>query len=158
MTKQQYAKLAVKAARLADDKKASDIVIYDVSRNSPLFYYAVLATAESTPQIKAVEEELIMSLKKEGLYSQHKDGTSSAKWRALDYGGFIFHIFDPETRQLYALDKLYVSCQQLPWREVKKKATVKKAAASKTSRKRSAAGPKKRSVKKTAKKNAYKKS
>lgn len=158
MNKQQYAKLAIMAARLADDKKASDIVIYDVSKISSLFYYVALVTAESMPQIKAVEEELTILLKKEGLYSLHKDGTTSAKWRVLDYGGFIFHILDSQTRQLYALDKLYVSCQQLKWRKSKKKMAVKKNATSKVYRKRIRSSLKNKSTKKITKKNAHKKS
>lgn len=168
MIKQEfYRKLAVKAARIADQKKADNIVIYDISRNSSLFYYAVLATAESLPQIRAIEEELVMSLKKEGAYSEHRDGSSSAKWRALDYAGFIVHIFEPSARELYALDKLYHDCKQLPWREksessipaarrsakksagkavkpVKKK-TVKNRGLKKTSRRRPSAANKKKS-------------
>lgn len=112
-----YRKLAVKAARIADQKKADNIVIYDISKNSSLFYYAVLATAESVPQIRAIEEELVISLKKDGAYSEHRDGSSSAKWRVLDYAGFIVHIFEPSARELYALDKLYHDCKQLQWRE-----------------------------------------
>lgn len=123
MIKQEfYRKLAVKAARIADQKKAENIVIYDISRNSSLFYYAVLATAESAPQIRAIEDELVMSLKKDGAYSEHRDGASSAKWRALDYAGFIVHIFEPSARELYGLDKLYYDCRRVEWRKTSKAA------------------------------------
>jgi len=159
MTKQQYAKLAVKAARLADSKKAGEIIIYDISRNSSLFYYAVLATVEALPQLRAVEEEIVTELKKDGAYSQHRDGSSCAKWRALDYGGFIVHIFDSQTRRLYALDKLYASCRQIPWEEIKEKPVERKPKkkALKSSKKKAAAAPKKKPVKKTARKNATRK-
>ena len=157
MTKQQYGKLAAKAAILADSKKAENIVIYDISKNSSVFYYAVIVTVQSLPQIKAVEEELITALKKDGAYSEHRDGASSAKWRALDYGGFIVHIFEPETRLVYALDKLYSDCPVLKWKEDKTPKKAVKTKKIKNPAKKKIKSAAKKTPKKSKKKNGNKK-
>lgn len=119
--------MAIKAALLAHSKKAENILIYDISSNSSLFYYAVIVTASSLPQIRAIAEETVSHFKKLGLYSQYRDGSNSAKWRALDYYGFIVHILDPEARELYALDKLYHDCKKIDWKEVKEESKISKA-------------------------------
>lgn len=115
--KNYYKKIAKKIAEIANSKKAENIVIYDTENRSSLFYYVVIATVESTPQAEAISEEIQQKLKKEKIYLLYKDGINSKSWKVMDYGGVIVHIIEPETRDFYALDKIYYECKKLDWKE-----------------------------------------
>jgi len=100
----EEAKLAVEAA---SDKLASDIVLLDTRNICGFADYFVICTAESSKQIQAVGEEIESRLKKAGANILHSEGGMSSGWVLLDYGAVIIHIFSPEERQLYSLDKLW---------------------------------------------------
>lgn len=135
----------VSAARAADDKKASNISLLELGPDSSLTDYLLIVSADSKPQINAVEHHIREILKDEGLYAAHREGPASPKWRVLDFGGLMVHIMHPEAREFYQLDKLYIDAKRLDWepRAVKKSATKKK----KTTAKKAA---KKKTVKKAA--------
>lgn len=132
--KKYYSKLAVESARIADLKKAENIIIYDVESKTGLYYYAVIMNALSAPHIKAIEEEIVTKFKREkNEYILYHDGILSTSWKALDYGGLVIHIFEPSTRDFYALDKIYSDCKKLKWE--KKTQTLKSKKTSKTKKK-----------------------
>ncbi|MEF3280324.1 MAG: ribosome silencing factor [Elusimicrobiota bacterium] len=119
--KKYYKKLAQDAAKAMDFKKAEEIKIYDVESKTGLFYYAIVATAISSPHIKAIEEEVITKFKKEkNEYLLYRDGITSQQWKVLDYGGIVIHIFDPSTREFYGIDKRYDDCKKIEWNKTKK--------------------------------------
>ena len=169
--KSSFKAIAVLAARAGDSKKASPVAVYDLAGTSPLADYAVLMCVESAPQLDAVEEEVVVRLKHEGVYCLHKDGMRSKNWKVLDYGGTLVHIYDGKASEFYALDKIYGGCKPVAWEEnpvpapAPKKAAAqaapapKKAAAVKTTPKKAVkkAAAKKAPAKKTVKKAAAKK-
>ncbi|MDD5209089.1 MAG: ribosome silencing factor [Elusimicrobiales bacterium] len=174
MTKPGFKKIAVAAARAGDSKKASPVTIFDLAGKSPLADYAVLLVAESAPQLDAIEEEVQIKLKQEGIYCLHRDGMRSKNWKVLDYGGVLVHIYEGKAAEFYAIDKVYEGYKTVEWEEATapkpeprpaatapakapaKKAEPKKPAAKKPAAKKPAA--KKPAVKKTAaKKTAAKK-
>ncbi|HAF94514.1 MAG: ribosome silencing factor [Elusimicrobia bacterium GWC2_51_8] len=110
-------KIAIEAARLGDSKKAENIVIYELGKNSSLADYAVLMSADSAPQLEAVEEAVNKAFKDRGLFVLYKEGGSSHAWKVLDYGGVLVHIFETGAREFYTMDLLYASCPRIPWRE-----------------------------------------
>jgi ribosome-associated protein len=135
----KFRKLAATAARLADSKKASDIRIYDIADKSDAAYFALVSTVESQPQMRAVEDEISVGLKRdEGLFVLHRDGLMSRTWKVMDYGGLVVHIFEPSARAFYALDRLYDGCAAVDWqakparKPAAKKAPAKKAPSRKT--------------------------
>jgi len=109
-------KIAIEAARLGDSKKAENIVIYELGKNSSLADYAVLMSADSVPQLKAVEEAVNKAFKAQGLFVLYREGGSSHAWKVLDYGGVLVHIFETGAREFYSMDLLYASCARIPWR------------------------------------------
>jgi len=122
--KRYYLTLAKDIARIIDFKKGENITVYDVESKTGIFYYAVLANAVSLPHIKTLEEEIIKQLKKEkNEYILHRDGIGSAQWKVLDYDGVVVHIFEPNTRDFYGLDKIYIDCKKIKWQ---KKLPIKK--------------------------------
>ncbi len=164
-TKNSFKKIAIAAARAGDSKKAHPVTVFDLAGRSPLAEYAVLLVVESAPQLDAVEEEVQVKLKHEGIYCLHRDGTNSKNWKVLDYGGVLVHIYDGKAAEFYAIDKVYSACSTVEWEEAPrpgagtepaapaaKKAPAKKPAARKASAKKPAA--KKAAVKKPAAKKA----
>lgn len=144
--------IAIAAARAGDNKKASPVTVYDLAGTSPLADYAVLIVVESAPQLEAVEEEISVKLKHEGLFCLHKDGMRSKNWKVMDYGGTLVHIYDTKAAEFYAIDKIYEKCKQVAWEEKPAAAPVK------APEKKAGAGPAaKPAVKKAAKKTAPKK-
>lgn len=168
-SKNSFKKIAVTAARAGDSKKAAPVKVLDLAGKSPLADYAVLMQVESVPQLEAVEEEVVVKLKHEGIYCLHKDGMRSRNWKVLDYGGVLVHIYDPHAAGFYAIDKVYEGSKDVEWEETPvpvkapavKKAPAKKPAAKKAPAKRTpakkAAGKKAPAKKPAAKKAAVKK-
>lgn len=119
--KPQSKKLAVLAAKAADSKKAKNISVLDLAGKSSLADLMIIASVESYPQMKAVEEEITKVLKAGGTCKLHADGAQSGTWRVLDYGGIIIHLFNSDTRDFYALDRLYYWALPVLWKRRKKK-------------------------------------
>lgn len=141
------------AALAGDSKKAHPVTIFDLAGKSPLADYAVLLVAESAPQLDAIEEEIQIKLKQDGVYCLHRDGMRSKNWKVLDYGGVLVHIYDGKAAEFYAIDKVYAGFKTVEWEEkpapkaaapAPKKAPAKKPAAKKP------AAPKASTAKKAA--------
>jgi|TARA_B100000315_G_scaffold17773_1_gene15889 ribosome-associated protein len=66
-----------------------------------------MCSAQSSRQIEAIYNEIMHSLKSEGLLPHHREGTVDSGWMLLDYGDVIIHIFAPTERDYYQLDELW---------------------------------------------------
>jgi ribosome-associated protein len=115
-TGSKFKKVAIEAARLGDSKHAENIVVYEMTKNSTLADYAVLMTADSAPQLEAVEEAVNKAFKEQGLYVLYREGGESRAWKVLDYGGVLVHIFETRAREFYSMDALYSPFPQVAWR------------------------------------------
>ncbi len=149
MDKKELKKFVVQSARLIDDKKGENIVVYDLKGLSSLCDYMVIATATSAPHLQAIEEEVSTKLKEFALYKTNRDGSQSNNWRVSDYGGFMLHLMTQEARNFYALDKVFSFAKELAWQETKKPAPKKKTTKKTTTKS-------KKTVKETTKKTAVK--
>jgi ribosome-associated protein len=109
------AELACLAARLADDKKAEDIVILDLTGHAYVTDYFVVASAGNPRQLQAVIGAVRDGLLKEGARPIGSEGTGESRWMLLDYGDFVIHVFDPEWRKLYDLELLWGDLPRLAW-------------------------------------------
>ena len=141
--------LAIKAARILEDKKGEAVALYDLGAKSSLCDYVIVATATSAPHLNALEEEVSIKLKEDGFFKLNRDGSGSQIWRVSDYGGLILHLMTEEARAYYALDKMFEFAKLIPTvlKAVKKPAskTTKKAV------KKIIKKPVKKTVKKTVK-------
>jgi ribosome-associated protein len=88
------------------DKKATDIRIFNVKRNSDMWDYIVICTALSAPHIKSLFDYLTETMEKDGFKVFYRDFGNFKNWVALDLGDMLIHIFDRETRIYYAIEKL----------------------------------------------------
>lgn len=106
--------LALAAAKALSDKKGTDIVLLDVSDQTVVCSYFVIASGSSTTQVKAlcenVEEELE---KKYGLNPVRTEGVREGRWGVLDYGDVVVHVFGTESRLFYYLERLWDSGRNL---------------------------------------------
>jgi ribosome-associated protein len=107
----QGVRLAVEAAQ---NKKASAVTVLDLNGVEAFTDYFVICTGYSTPQLKAIcdeiEEVLWRELKRK---PEHREGHRSAEWVLLDFGGFIVHVFGEQARRYYDLERLWRSAPSL---------------------------------------------
>lgn len=96
------------AATAADDKKASDIVLLDLTGQSDVCDYFLICTASNGHLMDAVTDAIVEKVQKNaGLKPFSVEGRAGSKWVLLDYGSVVVHVFRPETRDFYRLEKLW---------------------------------------------------
>ena len=101
-------KLALLCRKLADDKKAENIVVLDVRKLSSVTDYFVIATGSSQPHLRAIVEEITVQLRDEhDLRPARTDGATSGQWVVLDYFDVIVHVMHHEARTRYDLEGLW---------------------------------------------------
>ena len=99
------------------DKKAEEISILDLRGISSITDYFVICSASSSRQAKAIADGIMEKLSSRGIRSGHKEGYQEALWILLDYGGVIAHIFSPETRSFYGLERLWGDAPQVAFKQ-----------------------------------------
>ena len=99
--------IACRCRDLLAEKLASDIIILDLRGLSTITDYFVICSGESRRQIKALAEHCMASFEADGLRATHVEGLDESHWVVFDYIVAIIHIFDPETRELYQLERLW---------------------------------------------------
>ena len=97
----------------AADKLAEDIVLLDLRGLAPFADYFVIMSAESSRQIEALEEDLTQVLKDSGVPRHRREGTPGSGWVLLDFSDVIIHIFSPEEREFYDLERLWGRAPQV---------------------------------------------
>ena len=99
---------ALIAACAADEKKATDIMVQEVSDLIGVTDYFVIATASNNRQVEAIVDEIEDAVRtKAQMKPLHREGTQDGTWSLLDYGSFVVHVFQPETREYYGLEALW---------------------------------------------------
>ncbi len=107
--------LALAAAKTALENRAEDVVVLDMRKLSQLFDYFVICTGRSRRQLHAISEEIDHCLEDE-LNDRRLgiEGYDASRWILLDYGTVVIHVFDPETRDYYALEELWAEAPRVP--------------------------------------------
>jgi ribosome-associated protein len=101
------------AVRAALDKKASDVVILDL-RSTPAFTdFFVLCSGQSTRQVKAIVDGVEETLRAAKIRPAHVEGYDRAEWILMDYFTFIVHVFTPQTRAFYSLERLWGNAERI---------------------------------------------
>lgn len=99
--------LAVLAATAAAEKKATDIVVLDVGETLVITNFFVVATGGTARQVSAIIDEVEVTLKAAGARVLGREGEREGTWVLLDYGDVVVHVFQPEEREFYRLEKLW---------------------------------------------------
>ncbi len=99
--------LAKKIARLSLEKKAEDVLLMYLRPLTSMTDYFVICTGTSNTHVKAISDHIIESLKKEKIRPLHVEGYANQEWVLVDYVDVVVHVFQPEKRGFYALERLW---------------------------------------------------
>jgi ribosome-associated protein len=122
--------LALAAARAASSKKAERIVILDVSRQLVITDHFVICDGRTQRQVRTIAEEVERRLQEDsGVKPFRREGAREGTWVLLDYVDFVVHVFQPEQRDYYDLERLWADAPVVPfgdtWEERDEPATAK---------------------------------
>jgi ribosome-associated protein len=150
--------LLKKLVRALDDKKVGDLRVLKVSAKSTITDYLVLATGNSEPHLRAlrIEVERVLDECKQPIAGMEA-GTYGSGWTVVDAYQIMTHLFTPEQRENYALEKLWKDAQVLSVAELVAEPKVAKAAPAKKAVKKKAVVKKTVAKKVTVKKSPVKK-
>ena len=90
-----------------EDSKAEDIVSIDIQGKSSLGDYMVVASGRSHRHVSAISDQLLRTLKENGFGQARVEGLAGADWVLIDTGDVIVHVFRPEIREFYNIEKMW---------------------------------------------------
>ena len=101
------------AVAAAEDKKAGDIVVLDLRKASGFTDYFVICSGQNARQVRAIADGVTDTLAARAAKPAHVEGYERSDWVLLDYFDFIVHIFAPETRFFYGLERLWGNAERI---------------------------------------------
>ena len=104
MTAEEQAKAIAKAL---EERKGIDVKVYDVRGKSSFTDFIVVATGAAAPHLKALVAESQAAMKGENIASYRTSGDPESGWIVVDYIDVVVHVFSPEARAYYALERLW---------------------------------------------------
>ena len=99
--------MAKLACRALDEKKGKDIKVIDIHEVSVIADYFVIASASNERLLLALKDHIEDACDKERYYVKNIEGRKNCKWILMDYGDIVVHLFDPEERKNYGIEKLW---------------------------------------------------
>ncbi len=103
-------KLAIAAA---EDKKAEHMAVLDLRKAGGFTDFFVICSGTNPRQIRAIADGVTEALREEGVKPSHVEGYDRSEWILLDYFDFVVHVFAPETRLFYALERLWGNAEAI---------------------------------------------
>jgi ribosome-associated protein len=101
------------AVAAAEDKKAADLVVLDLRRAAGFTDFFVICSGTNPRQIRAIADAIIESLGSSGVKPAHVEGYDRSEWVLVDYFDFVVHVFAPETRLYYGLERLWGNAERI---------------------------------------------
>jgi len=106
--------MALVAAEAASEKKAEDIVVIDVADLLVVTDYFIICTGRSDRQVRTIADEVEEMLRERaGIKSIGREGDEDGRWVLLDFVDIVLHVFQPEDREFYRLEKLWSDAPRL---------------------------------------------
>ena len=102
------------AVTAAQERKAVDLVVLDIKEVSSFTDTFVLCTGLNARQVQAISDAVEKALKEEGGRAIGIEGRQNAEWVLMDYGDFIVHVFSPQARDFYDLERLWRRARRIP--------------------------------------------
>jgi ribosome-associated protein len=102
-----------RAVKAALEKKASDVVILDL-RHTPAFTdFFLICSGQNTRQVQAISDAIEEALRAAKVRPSHVEGYDRAEWILMDFFTFIVHVFTPQTRAFYSLERLWGDAERI---------------------------------------------
>ena len=102
-------------AAVLDEKKGSDLVLLDVSELLWITDAFLICSGTSRPHVQSLAEDVELKLKGADRRPLRVEGKAEGQWVLLDYGEVVVHVFQPETRDFYGLERLWGDAPRLTW-------------------------------------------
>ena len=102
-----------KAVRAALDKKAQHVVVLDLRHTQAFTDFFLVCSGQNPRQMHAIADAIEETLKAARVRPSHVEGYDRAEWILMDYFTFIVHIFTPQTREFYSLERLWGDAQKI---------------------------------------------
>lgn len=99
--------LARRIVELAEDKKAADIQLLDLTGLTTMADYFVIASGGSERQLDAIADGIISGMRDEKVHAFGREGTAASHWVLVDFGSVVVHVFTPPERDYYQLEKAW---------------------------------------------------
>lgn len=113
-------KILKEVVNFVEDKKGGDIALLNLKEISPVTDYCLIATGNSTTQVKAITNHLEEKLPEIGVPVLHVEGLPDAKWVLMDCAGdLVVHVMTPEQREFYQLERLWKDAGVMSFDSVK---------------------------------------
>ena len=109
--------LANEIVKVLDKKKAIDIKMIHITEYSIVADYFIIASGTSNTHVKSLADDVEYELKQLGVEPDHIEGRATG-WILLDYGSVIVHVFTPESREYYNLERLWSDAQMIDLSDV----------------------------------------
>ena len=101
------------AIAAAEDKQARDLVVLDLRSAAGFTDFFVICSGSNQRQIRAIADAVMESLATSGAKPAHVEGYERSEWVLIDYFDFIVHVFAPETRLFYGLERLWGNAERI---------------------------------------------
>ena len=101
------------ALKAADGKKAVDLVLLDLRKAAGFTDFFVICSGTNSRQVRAIADGVMEALAEHGAKPAHVEGYDRSEWVLIDYFDFIVHIFSPDTRSFYGLERLWGSAERI---------------------------------------------
>jgi ribosome-associated protein len=111
--KKQLTAEVARVVRAALDKKATNVVVLDLRKTPAFTDFFVLCSGQSARQVKAIADAVEEAMKAARIRPAHIEGYDRADWVLMDYFNFIVHIFSPQTREFYSLERLWGDAERI---------------------------------------------
>ena len=102
-----------RALKAADAKKAVDLVVLDLRKAAGFTDFFVICSGTNVRQVRAIADGVIDALAEDGVKPAHLEGYDRSEWVLIDYFDFIVHVFSPDTRLFYGLERLWGSAERI---------------------------------------------
>lgn len=107
MNKDSISKLAETMCDVLYNKKAQDILLIDIGDKSVIADYFIVCSGRNNILVKALSDELEEKMAEQQVFPRRKEGYNEGRWIVLDFGDILVHIFHPEERVYYNLERLW---------------------------------------------------
>ena len=102
-----------RAIAAAEAKKADDVVLLDLRKAAGFADYFLICSGGNPRQIRAIADAIMEALASDGARPAHVEGYQRSEWILLDYFDFVVHVFGPETRLFYGLERLWGNAERV---------------------------------------------
>ena len=106
--------IAQRAAQIALDTKANDVVLLDLRGVTDMTDFFLIASGTSDTHARAIGEHIMEGMKKDGSPAHHVEGLEKGRWVLLDFVDFVVHVFHPTLRNFYQLERLWADAVEVP--------------------------------------------